>query len=100
MKGAPAAVIHAWPRGMRPPIAAEYCGISETWLHAAVKRKEFPAPVRLSEGRVIWLKDDLDRWLDEKAGRSNAGAGAASALPTGADSPSDWDREFGGERAA
>lgn len=89
-------VIHAWPRGMRIEIAAAYCGISETWLQAALGRQEFPAPVRLSAARVIWLKDDLDRWLDEKAGRSKADAGDASAV----DALSDWDRAFGGSRAA
>lgn len=99
MSAGPSRVIHAWPRGMRVEIAAAYCGISEPWLQAALGRQEFPAPVRLSAARVIWLKDDLDRWLDEKAGRSKAGAGDASG-PQSADALSDWDRAFGGSRAA
>lgn len=98
--------VHAWPRGMRAELAADYCGLSVSWLTEEARRGRFPASVRISPHRVIWLKDDLDRWLDEKAGRANAGAGDASGqtsvsgASSGGDALSDWDRAFGGERAA
>lgn len=93
--------VHAWPRGMRAEIAADYCGLSVSWLTEEARQGRFPAAVRISSHRVIWLKDDLDRWLDEKAGRPNADAGDASGQRSaGGDAPSDWDRAFGGERAA
>jgi predicted DNA-binding transcriptional regulator AlpA len=89
-------VLPDWPRGMRIELAASYLGISPSLLRAELVAGRFPAPVRISPGRVVWLKEDLDRWLDAKAGRPNARAEAASD----ADAPSDWDREFGDGRAA
>lgn len=86
----------SWPRGLRSELAAAYCGVSESWLRLELNCGRFPPPVRLSPGRIIWLREDLDRWLDEKAGRPNARAPIASA----AGAPSDWDLEFGDDRAA
>lgn len=55
------------PRGLSADDAARYVGFSTSGFRSVVA-KEVPA-VRLTERRVIWLKDDLDRWLDRKAGK-------------------------------
>lgn len=53
-----------WPRGMREDIAAEYVGLSPATLRSQV------AATRLTPGRIVYLKEDLDAYLDRKAGRS------------------------------
>ena len=53
-----------WPRALKEEWAAAYCGLSRTTFRVEV------APtvkaVRLTPGRVAWLRDDLDEWLDGK----------------------------------
>jgi len=55
----------AWPRALRINLAAAYVGLSEaTFLrHCTTK------PIQLTPGTKAWLREDLDRWLDERAGR-------------------------------
>jgi predicted DNA-binding transcriptional regulator AlpA len=61
-----------WPRGLSTALAASYVGLSTTsWLRL-VDDGEAPAPVWITEGRKVWLIEDLDRWLDSKAGREQA----------------------------
>lgn len=57
------------PRGLRAEEAARYCGISRSSLHALVARGQAPRPVHPTPGIAIWLREDLDRWLDGLAGR-------------------------------
>lgn len=64
----------AWPRGLRADLAAAYVGLSESSFqrHCAV------APVQITPGVKVWLREDLDRWLDGLAGRM---AGSAEVNP-------------------
>ncbi|HWX50528.1 MAG TPA: hypothetical protein VNZ61_20980 [Roseomonas sp.] len=57
-----------WPRGLTEPLAAAYVGLSVTTFRAAVQAARVE-PVWLTRGRKVWLREDLDRWLDAKAGR-------------------------------
>lgn len=59
-----------WPRGMREELAAEYVGLSQTALRDMRRAGTFPAPVPLTRGRIVYLREDLDAWLDGKAGRT------------------------------
>jgi excisionase family DNA binding protein len=52
------------PRRMRVEEAARYVGVSET----AFRALDLPA-VRVG-GTVGWLREDLDAWLDARAGRA------------------------------
>jgi predicted DNA-binding transcriptional regulator AlpA len=61
-----------WPRGLREPLAAAYVGLSASTIRAEYAAGRFPAPVALTVGRQVWLRDDLDLWLDAKAGRAPA----------------------------
>ena len=62
--------LHGWvPRGLREAAAAEYVGLSDSAFRAEVKAGRAPRPVQITRGRVIWLKDDLDGWLDRLSGR-------------------------------
>lgn len=58
-----------WPRGMREPLAAEYVGLSFSTFRREWTESRAPGPVLLTRGRQVWLREDLDRWLDRKAGR-------------------------------
>lgn len=57
------------PRGLREVDAAYYVGLSVSTFRREVGAGHIPAAVRLTEARKIWLRDDLDRYLDAKAGR-------------------------------
>lgn len=62
----------AWPpRLMRASAAAHYCGMSESAFHTTVA----PELREVRIGRIVgWLREDLDAWLDAKAGREAASA--------------------------
>lgn len=61
-----------WPRAMRVELAAAYCGISRSSLHALADAGDAPKPVKLTAGIAVWLREDLDAWLDRRAGRAPA----------------------------
>lgn len=58
-----------WPRGLHEHLAAAYVGLSVSTVRTLREHEDFPAPVRLTERRLVFLREDLDAWLDEKAGR-------------------------------
>ena len=59
-----------WPRAMRVPDAAAYVGLSNTTFlrEVAPRLKSVPLTCRT----VAWLREDLDAWLDQRAGRAAA----------------------------
>jgi prophage regulatory protein len=60
----------------RKPTVLLLTGMGATWLHEAVKRGDFPAPVRLGARAVGWKKTEINAWL---AGRERARANALFA---------------------
>ena len=64
----PDGAAYPWPRAMRAERAARYLDVSPSWFHEHVARQV--PPVRLSPGVVVWRRDDLDAWLDSRAGGS------------------------------
>ncbi len=60
----------AWPRGLGEPLAAQYVGLSQSQFGLMWRRGDAPQPVKLTVRRQVWLREDLDHWLDEKAGRA------------------------------
>ncbi|WP_029606397.1 helix-turn-helix transcriptional regulator [Kozakia baliensis] len=54
------------PRCLKITDAAKYLGISEASFRATVG-KVVP-PIYMSPQRPVWLRDQLDRWVNEKAG--------------------------------
>jgi hypothetical protein len=63
------ALLPGWPRGMREELAAGYVGLSVGTLRAERARGSITAPVQLTPGRIVYLREDLDAYLDRKAGR-------------------------------
>jgi prophage regulatory protein len=39
---------------------------SRTSLWRSVRNRTFPPPVRISPGRVGWLEEDVDAWIDAR----------------------------------
>ncbi len=66
-----------WPRAMGEDLAAAYVALSPATLRRRVQANDAPTPIQLTEGRRVWLREDLDAWLDRKAGRVSASQGAS-----------------------
>ena len=64
------------PRRMRAREAAHYIGVSKTKLRA------LGLPTVRIDGTVGWMIEDLDRYLDQQAGR---------AAPSRAAAPAGWE---------
>ena len=56
-----------WPRALRVTHAAAYVGVSEP----AVRNHVAPdlRAIHVTPRTTAWLREDLDAWLDAKAGR-------------------------------
>jgi len=71
----PDAALPFTPRAMRAEHAARYCGVSVSWWREAVSRGDAPAATAHITGRMpVWFREDLDAWLDARAGRMPASA--------------------------
>ena len=64
-----------WPRGLREDLAAEYVGLSVTMLRAKVAAGELAPPQHASPGRIIYLRDHLDAYLDRLFAAGDAAGG-------------------------
>lgn len=56
-----------WPRALKEAWAAAYVSLAPSTFRALVA-PQIP-PIWVTDGRVAWLREDLDRWLDSRAGR-------------------------------
>ncbi len=48
---------------LRKPEVLASIGMGNTWLYEAVRRSDFPQPVKIGERAVGWRKTDVDEWL-------------------------------------
>jgi prophage regulatory protein len=48
---------------LRKPRVLAIIGIGNTSLYAAIKRGDFPAPVKLGARAVGWRRSDIENWL-------------------------------------
>ena len=53
-----------WPRGLSVGEAAAYLGISRTSFQRLVDRQQMPRGKRITEGRVVWDRAELDHVFD------------------------------------
>lgn len=51
---------------LRKPRVLACIGMGNTWLHEAVKRGDFPAPVKLGARAVGWRRADVEAWLESR----------------------------------
>ncbi|BBF66699.1 AlpA family phage regulatory protein [Acidithiobacillus sp. 'AMD consortium'] len=54
-------------RGLRAQAAAKYCGLGRSTFLRYVSEGKAPQPRKLSPGAVVWLRDELDKWLEAAA---------------------------------
>ena len=47
---------------------------SNTTLWRIIRSNRFPAAVRISPGRVAWPREQVDRWIAERASTANEDA--------------------------
>ena len=52
---------------LRKPRVLAIIGIGNTSLYEAIKRGDFPAPVKLGQRAVGWRRSDIERWLATRA---------------------------------
>ncbi|MDD2706249.1 MAG: hypothetical protein PHU07_13085 [Acidocella sp.] len=71
-------IVRDWPRAMPVDLAAKYCGVGANTL-----TQHGPKPVQIGQKRKVWLRDQLDKWLDTLAGITPSGATD--------DEPNPWD---------
>jgi hypothetical protein len=57
-------------------LAAAYVGLSETTIRAEAAAGRLGAPVRLTPGRLVHLREQLDAYLNRAAGIVPAGDGS------------------------
>lgn len=62
----------AWPRCMPIGMAAVYVGLSSTTVEKLRREGDFPKAIALTPGRNGYLKEDLDAWLDKRAGKTRS----------------------------
>lgn len=56
--------LSVWPRGLSSQQAAAYLGISRTSFQRLVDRRQMPPGKRITEGRVVWDRAELDHVFD------------------------------------
>jgi hypothetical protein len=63
-----------WPASMREDRAAAYLDVSATYFRQRIAPKL--SPIRPSSGVVLYLRRDLDAWLDQQsAGNATSAEG-------------------------
>jgi hypothetical protein len=73
-----AETIPGWPAAMREDKAAAYIDVSQTWFRGNLA--PHLTPLRPTPGVVLYLRADLDAWLDQQAGRAPASPPARSII--------------------
>lgn len=53
--------------------------MKKSWIYAAIKSGEFPAPEKIGR-RSVWDEAAVDQWLAQKFGANRAQAGKAVAV--------------------
>lgn len=53
-------------RFMRLPEVLALCGKSRSSIYAAIKKGEFPAPVKLSTRSSAWIRSEIAAWAESR----------------------------------
>lgn len=51
---------------LRLPEVKTRTGCSRSWIYAAIRSGEFPAPIALSARCVAWVASDIDTFIDQR----------------------------------
>ena len=61
-------------RFIKLPEVLALCGRSKSSIYCAIKKGEFPAPVRLSCRSVGWIHSEIASWAEARVKASRSGA--------------------------
>lgn len=59
-------------RILRQPEVSELTGLPRSTLYLRIKQGKFAAPIRLGPRAVGWLREDVDRFIDDRINDSRA----------------------------
>jgi prophage regulatory protein len=59
-------------RFIRLPEVLALCGKSRSSIYAAIKKGEFPAPVKLSTRSSAWIRSEIAAWAESRVKASRA----------------------------
>lgn len=59
-------------RFMRLPEVLALCGKSRSSIYVAIKKGEFPAPVKLSSRSSAWMRSEIAAWTESRVNASRA----------------------------
>ena len=48
----------------------EITGLSRSWIYLAMKKGEFPEPIKLSKRAIGWPSSVIEEWIKEKLNAS------------------------------
>tara|TARA_R110001599_G_scaffold345679_1_gene570306 strand:- start:6869 stop:7063 length:195 start_codon:yes stop_codon:yes gene_type:complete len=52
-----------FPRFLRLKDVIKSTSLSRSTIYRSIDKGEFPQPIRLTKGRVVWLEKDILEWL-------------------------------------
>ncbi len=81
-----------WGRGLRKRLAAKYGGLGPSTFDREVSAGRAPQPVNLTPGCKVWLREELDDYLDAAAERRVDTESADEGILPGSDN--EWDRRL------
>ena len=59
------------PRILAPTIVARMIGLSRVTIWRMCRRGQFPKPIAISPGRVGFIAEDIEDWIDSKRERGD-----------------------------
>ena len=59
---------------LRLPAVLDRVGLGKTAVYAAIRRGDFPRPIKLSERAVGWRRIEIDEWLADRPRAQTAAA--------------------------
>lgn len=51
----------------RLPQVSQFTTMSRSWVYAAVKAGDFPAPVKIGHRAIGWRRTDVETWLQNRS---------------------------------
>ena len=60
---------------LRRPDVEAITGLSGASIYAAMRRDEFPRPVKIGRRAVAWPQSAIDSWIAERKAEAGIGAG-------------------------
>ena len=63
-------------RLIRLPETLSRAGVSRSYVYDAVKKGEFPKPVKVTERTSAWIESEVQEWIDQRIAERDSGPDA------------------------